>query len=747
MQKRVLVYILFITTLASFAQVTLKGTIYKDSSGLVVPNVMVSIAELNLVTLTNKDGLYQLKNIPKGQYTVMYKLLGYQTNILSVNLKDTAEVKDVFLTPSFLQYPEVVVYGTNNSSNEKTANTISSIDVNSMRLEGALNLSDGIAKIPGISQLSTGAGISKPVIRGLYGNRIQTVLYGLRFDNQQWQDEHGLGLSDVGIDRVEIIKGAASLLYGSEAMGGVINIIEEKSAPVNTIKADFSTRVFTNTYGNATDVGVKGATQKINWRVRFGEDSHADYSDGNNKRVLNSRFGGYYGKAGFGFNLKKWISQNNYMYTKSNFGFLMDPIQLLDPADDRLSRDFSRPHHTVNLNVFSSQNSFFLKASKLKVNVGFQNNNRQEQEGGNKISLNMILNSAITNIVWTKLINEKTEINIGTQDFYQTNTNIGSRTIIPDAITMESSGFTYIKSTLKQFIIEGGLRYDYRHIQTFATGSINTDPTSPGTKILPFTKDYNALNGSLGISWFQEKHWNIKTNFSSGYRSGNLAELSSNGLHEGTYRYEIGNTNLKIEQNLCTDLLVSYKARSFNVSAATYYNHFFNYIYLAPSDQEYIGFRIFNYLQQDATIQGVELMADIHPQQISWFNWISSYSYVDGTLDNGNNLPFIAAPKLNSDIKLSFKNNKKISEFSVKPGVTYVFKQDRPGDFETSTPDYYLINAAASITIKNPKNIILLSVTGNNLLNQVYYDHLSRFKYYGIYNIGRNISLNFKITI
>ncbi len=744
--QKIMLYILVIITIKNYSQTTLKGIVLKDSSNSGLLNVIISIAELNIVTQTTADGFYQLKKLPKGQYTVMYKLLGYQTKVVSINLKDST-LLNIYLNSSFLQVPEIVVYGTTTSDNEKTANTISTIDGNTMRTEGALNLSDGIAKLPGVSQLSTGAGISKPVIRGMYGNRIQTVLYGLRFDNQQWQDEHGLGLSDVGIDRVELIKGAASLLYGSEAMGGVINIIEEKSAPINTIKTDFSTRVFTNTYGNATDIGIKGATQKINWRVRIGEDTHADYSDGNNKRVLNSRFGGYYGKAGFGFNIKKWVSQNNYMQSQNNFGFLMDPIQLLDPPDNRLNRDFERPHHTVNLNIFSSQNTFFLKNSKLKVNVGYQNNNRQEQEGGNKISLNMILNSFITNLVWTKTIKEKTELNIGTQNFYQTNTNIGSRTIIPDATIAEASGFVYIKTNLKHLVLEGGLRYDYRFVQTYSTGLINTDPTSPGTKILPFTNNYNAINGAFGLSYFTTQHWNIKTNFSSGYRSGNLAELSSNGLHEGTYRYEIGNTNLKIEQNACADLLINYKTSLFNASAAAYYNHFFNYIYLAPSNDEYIGFQIFNYLHQDATIKGLELTTEIHPQKINWFNWINTYSYVNGTLNNGNNLPFIAAPKLNSDIKLSFKNNKHINEFTVKPGITYIFKQNRPGNFETETPDYYLVNISASITIKHPKNIIQLSVTGNNLLNNTYYDHLSRFKYYGIYNIGRNVSLNFKIII
>lgn len=733
-------------TVCGYTQVTLKGSVRQDSSSNRLSKVVVSIPELNLVTQSNEAGSYEFRRLPKGRFTVMFKLLGYETKVISPVLSDTLTEQNIVMKQSFLQYPEVVVYGTNNSPSDKTANTISRIDVSDMRTGGALNLSDGIAKIPGVSQLTTGSGISKPVIRGLYGNRIQTVLYGLRFDNQQWQDEHGLGLSDVGIDHVEIIKGAASLLYGSEAMGGVINIIEEKSAPVNTIKSDFSTRFFSNTYGNATDAGVKGATGKINWRIRIGEESHADYSDGNNKRILNSRFGGYYGKAGFGFNGRRWISQNNYMYSQSNFGFLMDAYNLNDPPDDRLSRSFDRPHHTVNLNIFSSQNTFFLRDSKLKVNLGYQNNNRQEQEGGNKISLNMILNSSILNMVWTKLLKEKIEFNLGTQDLYQTNTNIGSRTIVPDATTVESSAFGYVKANLRHLTLEGGLRYDFRYIETYKTGQINIAADGPGSYVLPFQNNYNAVNGSLGLSWFDSKHFNAKANLSSGYRSGNLAELSSNGLHEGTYRYEIGNPNMKIEQNLCTDILFAYRSSWFDLSASAYYNRFLNYIYLANTGEEYIGFQIFRYLQQNATIEGAEIQAEVHPANLKFLDWINTYSYTYGILDDGKYLPFIPAPRLNSDLKFSFTNSKKISEISVKPGFTYVFAQDRPGDFETATPAYYLLNASASITIKNRRSIIEVFCSGNNLLNAVYYDHLSRFKYFGIYNIGRNISLGFKIT-
>lgn len=744
MFKRVIILFVFLHSIC-FAQSYFKGWVKQEGVGNVLSNVTVSIPELGISTQTDSSGTFKLDLIPYGNYFVMFKHNGYKTKIIHKDFHDQHISDTIFLRASFIEIQEIVVYGNNNSDPIKTANNITQLTQDDMRSNGALNLSDAMSKAPGVSQLSTGAGISKPVIRGLFGNRIQTVLFGVRFDNQQWQDEHGLGLSDVGIDRIEIIKGAASLLYGSEAMGGVINIIEEKNAPINQIRSDVSTRFFSNTMGSATDIGVKGAKQNFNWKIRAGYDSHADYSDGNNLRVLNSRFGGYYLKTGFGFSKKKWLNQNNYQYTQNNFGFLMDTVQLKDPPDARWSRSFDRPHHTVDIHILSSQNTFFLKNSSLKLNLAFQNNERQEQEGGNKISLDMILRSFIGNILWTKNIG-KFDLSAGSQGFYQTNKNAGSRTIVPDAEQSELSAYSYLKYTGKYIVIEGGLRYDYRHVQTFATGLINTDPLSPGALIKPFLKDYNAINGSVGISLFNENGLNIKSNFSSGYRAGNLAELSSNGLHEGTVRYEIGNTNMKIEQNVCGDINLNWANDHFTFNSSAYANYFMNYIYLAPSDLQFIGYSIYYYKQQNALIKGFETSLNIHPKQINWISWNNSYSNIIGTLNEGGYLPFIPAPKINSEIKLSKHLNKKLSELSFKPGINYVFEQNKLGDFETRTNAYYLINASLNLQFNTNKNDITIGLIGNNLLNNAYYDHLSRFKYFGIYNIGRNISLNFKIN-
>ena len=728
------------------AQYCLKGKVLEKGISHIIPGAKVYVPEQNLLSETDSLGNFSICGIKDRDLVIQISGEGYKTEILNFDLDSQDLNVTIELLSTARSYPEVIIIGNRASHPAETPTEVISFSSGEMRKEGAMNLSDGIAKIPGVSQLTTGVGISKPVIRGLFGNRIQTVMLGLRFDNQQWQDEHGLGLSDVGVDRVEIIKGAASVLYGSEAMGGVLNIIEEKPAEIGKTNVDVSTRFFSNTFGTANDIGVKGANSTFNWRIRAGYESHADYTDGNGKRILNSRFGGEYLKTSLGFKKKNWVSQNHYMFSGNNFGFLMDPEDVFQTPDNRQSRSFERPHHTVFLNVFSSDNVFYLKSSKLKATIGAQVNDRQEQEGGSKISLDMILQSYSTNILWEKKITKTIEFSLGNQEMMQFNRNIGSRTIVPDANLTESSLFSYLKYKKKVFFLEGGLRYSLKNIHTFETGSINTQGENPGTSVVPFNKLYQALTGSLGISLFDNKHWNLKSNISTGFRPGNLAELSSNGLHEGSVRYEIGNINLKTEQNFCGDVFLSYDSKQFTVSCSAYLNHFLNYIYLAPTNEEYIGFQIFRYVQKDANLVGNESTIELHPSTLKWLSLTSGYSIVVGKTSDNEYLPFIPAQNLKSELKFTPILKGVFSSTYLKAGVDHYFAQNTPGQFETRTGSYTLFNAGLGTELQLKKNLISISVSGNNLLNTVYYSHLSRFKYFNIYNIGRNISVNFKIS-
>jgi iron complex outermembrane receptor protein len=628
-----------------------------------------------------------------------------------------------------------------NTYTNKTALNLTDLSAEKMRSRGAFNISDGLTAIPGISQMNTGVAISKPVIRGLHGNRLQTVFSGLRFDNQQWQDEHGLGISDIGVDHVEIIKGPASLLYGSEAVGGVINIIEEKNAEEGKIVGDLNTRFLSNTLGNATDLGFRGNNNNRNWRLRAGYESDADYQDGKDVRILNSRFSGYYFKASYGFTKKKWTCQNNYNGSLNNFGFIMSDSKTDKDLDDRFSRTMDGPHHTVLLNILSSQNIIALKNSMLKLNLGAQSNIRMEDEGGGEISLNMHLSSLVYNLQWIKMLTEKTELIISSQGILQNNTNYGKRIIVPDANMTETGLSFFLNRKFGRLILEGGLGGNYRHIRTFESGGFNT----PDKTIGPFERSLPSLNGMLGATYNPGEHWNIKLCGSTGFRSGNMAELASNGLHEGIFQYEIGNPDLKAEQNFNTELALNYTSGQFEFSLAGFNNYFNNYIYLAPTAETFYGITIFRYFQSNADLYGGEAAITLKPNGLKGLEISSNFATVTGLLSDSAYLPFIPANKLHGEIRYTFSLKSVLKNFYVSASNDYIFRQDQPAVNETSTKDYNLLNAGIGTELVMGKQTVKLSVICNNMLNEYYYDHLSRFKPYGFHNIGRNIILNIQI--
>jgi iron complex outermembrane receptor protein len=637
---------------------------------------------------------------------------------------------------------EVEVSSTVNTYSNETALNITSLDARAIRKKGSYNISDALSTVPGISQINTGVAISKPVIRGLYGNRTQTVFSGLRFDNQQFQDEHGLGIADIGIDRVEIIKGPASLLYGSEAVGGVINIIEEKMPDSGKVVGDFNTRFYSNTTGTSSDIGFKGNKNGKNWRIRAGYESSADYdngSDTSSRRVLNSRFDGYYLKASFGFLKKNWNCQNNFNSSRNDFGFIMADNYAIKKFDARQSRKLDGPHHTVYLNILSSANIFRLKNSILKLNLGGQSNIRLEDEGGGEISLNMHLSSLIYNLQWIKLFGKKTEMILSSQGILQRNTNYGKRTIVPDANISEDGLSLFINEQFAEwFILEGGIGGNYRHISTFETGIVNTHfSDAPDSTLSTFSKGFPALNGMLGATINPGKHLNIKLCGSTGFRAGNLAELSSNGIHEGIYQYEIGDPNLKPEQNFNGELSFNITSEKFLLSAAAFENYFNNYIYLSPTTEEKYGIPVFRFRQSNAVLYGGEAGVTLKPNKTLELG--CSYSTVTGILEGGSYLPFIPADRIHSELKYTIRER-----VTLIAGNDYVMAQIHPADYETSTNPYCLFNAGISAVLGKSKEITC-SVMCNNLTDVTYYDHLSRFKAYSIYNIGRNIIFNLQI--
>ncbi len=638
---------------------------------------------------------------------------------------------------------EITVTGYKDEDEKVSPINITSVLIDSVTTSTNFTVCDQLKKVEGVSILSTGNGIAKPVIRGLYGNRVLVLLNGLRFDNQQWQDEHGIGITSFGLSKIELIKGPLGILYGAEAMGGVVNLIEEQKPAANSSETDYGLTFNTNTMGGQFQIGHKAAYKNKWWRIRAGIDNNADYSDGKNNRVLNTRFKGYYLKTTWGFDKNKWSSTNNFSSSFNQFGFVFNDIYNFVYPDKRWSRSLSEnPCHLVLLNIFSSENKFsFNGHSKLFVNAGLQSNQRMENEGGGAISLNMLLLTAQALLKLEHQINEHQKIIVANLNSLEDNTNFGARKIVPDASMHENNlSVNYEIEFNDKWIFENGIGYGLKSIKTFFTASVN----GPEKEIPVFNKQSPYYNFLSGISFFPNDNFNFKLNFASGVRVANLAELSSDGLHEGIFTYEIGNPNLKNEQLYSLNLVTKWKSKFVELWISPFYNHFSNFIYLAKTNEEWYGFPVYRYMQQGAEQFGGE--AGINLEACKNLQFKTSYSGMNNKTADGNYISYTPSQKIEPSISYTL-NRKKEEPYIFRLSVEHYFKQNHLAPLELGTPAYDIVNLSVSTNLKLKSKLLLLSISGNNLLNTYYYDHLSRFKNYGIYNMGRNICISARIYL
>ena len=661
---------------------------------------------------------------------------------------------EIKLAPEEISTEEIMV---TDSAVEKSYQTETINSKELMRL-GAMNISEAVTKIPGVWQLSTGTGISKPVIRGLYGNRIGIMINGIRFDNQQWQDEHGLVLSSDGIDNIEVIKGPKSLLFGPEAIGGVVSITDEHPAPIGKEIADLNLKFFTNTLGILGDMGFKGAQNNFNWLVRFGGETHADYLDGNEDRIPQTRFGGYNIKTAGGYMKGIWAGRINYSYTNYTYGILegREFEREIASSETRFDRSFTGPHHALNVHNIVFQNTFIKERSKFKINAGYIYNRRRELEGNDERflpdslqfgDLDMTLKTASLDAGWIYTINKYNELTLGTQGFIQSNVNSGERRLIPDADVSSVSATVLLNFKKDKFTFEGGFRFDMFSLKTVEYGirdSINYFP-----QISP---QYKSVNGSSGITYKLTNNLLLKANFSTGFRAPNLAELTSNGLHEGVFQYEIGNVNFNSEQNLEGDAALSFDNRYLSLELSGYYNRINNYIYLGQTADTIIGYPVYRYFQSDASLKGIE--ADMTIKPADWLSFRTTYSTVIAKRTDGVYLPLIPADKITSSLHFELDNWKVFYSPYLELSTYTALAKTKLGENETGVPGYTLFNAGFGCDLSFEKQLINVTISCNNMFNKVYIDFMSRIKllnatYNGTTfyanNMGRNIVLAVKI--
>ena len=567
------------------------------------------------------------------------------------------------------------------------------------------NIIDAVASQPGVAQITTGSGISKPVIRGLGYNRIVTVNDGIRQEGQQWGDEHG---------------------------------IEVDAQTVHSVGGEYQTNNRLWDYS----VDFAGNKSGIVWNWRWSQKDAGEYKNKRDGKVWGSQFREQALTGMVGLN-RRWG------YSHLKFSTYHITPGLVEGERDEATGDLlrSEAYQKIYHTKVVSDNSFILGDGSLKAVIGYQQNRRKEFEGEEEPGLYFRLHTINYDVHYV-MANDFWQFATGVSGMWQHSENLGEEFLIPSYRLFDIGAFASVTRNFEHWTLSGGLRFDHRHLHSYALEEEGEE------RFTDFSRNFKGLTGSIGAIYRITSQWNMRLNLSHGFRAPNLSELGSNGEHEGTFRYEIGNHDLSPEHSWQLDLGIDYSSSILSAQLSLFANHIDNYIFLqrlSDASNEY------QYMAGDARLWGGEVSVDLHPVEPLHFQ--NSFSYVNAVQlhqsSDSRYLPFTPAPRLNSTLRYDITHSGRVlNNTYLSLGLTCYLRQDhvhRANDTETETPSYTLVNLSAGTDVKwKGKRVASVFLSAANLFDRVYQSHLSRLKYAdgpGICDMGRNITIKLLVPI
>lgn len=781
----------------TYTNATLSGKITDATTGEPLAGVIIYLPDLKTGAASGPDGAYKIENLPQVKILVQVGLVGYKSIVENINLVENT-VRDFVLEESIKEMHEVVVTGLSQAAERtRTPTPITLVSKTALLQNASTNIIDAIATQPGVSQITTGAGISKPVIRGLGYNRVVVVNDGIRQEGNQWGDEHGIEIDEFSVNRVEILKGPASLAYGSDAMAGVVNMMSAPTLPNGKIEGNITGNYQANNGLISYSGNVAGNINGFIWDLRYSNKQAHAYKNKYDGYVFNSGFAESNFSGMIGLN-RSWgyshlhFSIYDFMpgvvegardsatgrFVKSiALNDTAEGTQLVSPAEMKSYTPFT-PYQKIKHYKAALNNNFIIGRGNLKLTLGFQQNHRQEYADifkPGQYGLFFLLNTFNYDVRYVLPEKNNFHISFGLNGMQQISQNKGSEYLVPEYDLLDAGLFALAKKSFDKLDISGGIRFDSRNQQgkeLYLNNNgekVETPDTNSIQRFVKFNSGFTGFSGSIGATYQFTEAIYAKLNFSRGYRAPNIGELGANGKHDGTIRYEIGDPKLDPENSFQVDQALGFNSKHISIELDLFSNTISNFIFLRKlssvtgGDSINEGFSTFKFVQGNAGLLGGEIVIDVHPHPLDWLHFENSFSYVQavqaGQTDSTKYLPFTPAPKLQSDLRADLRKvGRLLDNVYLKVGIDNYFKQDKiysAYNTETKTPGYTIINlgAGADVFVKG-KTIVSFYISVNNLTDIAYQSHLNRLKYSdlnyttgrtGVYNMGRNIS--FKVVV
>ena len=730
-------------------------------------------------TASNEKGYFELKNICKGKHHFIFSHVSGENHSIFLNVdKDTVLHIEIHALNTVLESVVISEKSNNSTQNIQTLNH-QHISDNSNQ-----NLSNMLEEISGVSTIKNGNGISKPVVHGLYGNRLTILNNGIAQSGQQWGNDHAPEIDPLVANKIRVINGVSSLEYQGSPLGSVILVEPARIEKEPHVHGNTSYFFETNGRGHGINLQVEQYNSVVAWKIngtlkKSGDKKTADYflnNTGNEEANIAIQLEKQFTENFFtevyfsSFNTELGVLRGSHV---GNLTDLESAFQQKEPffTEENFSYKIDAPKQKVNHHLFKIHSKKYFNSKRENVAEQFldftfatQLNIRKEfdvrRSGRSEIpALNLKQYSYFLETKYQKEFHNNLIFKVGLQSTIKDNTNdpeTGILPLIPDYLSYETGIFTVLNKKINRWFFETGFRYQ-NTIQNAVTIS-NSVPRD----ILRFDNNFNNLSSSLGINY--ELSENIQVSYNAGFATRNPAvnELFSNGLHQGVSGIEEGNTNLNTEKSIKNTLSLSGNIKEkFSFETLIYYQNIKDYIYLNPENEIRLtirgAFPVFKYKQTNAQIYGLDVSTRY--QFSKSVDLKASYSFIKGD-DLENNLPLINMPSNTIQASLRYqiqkpisigskerKRPKKLTNTQFEITNRYVFRQNNllaEQDFTLPPNAYNLIGLRVSTNIQGQKTQLRIFGKVDNLLNVVYRDYLNRQRYFAD-DLGINVVLGVKL--
>ena len=720
-------------SVSAFSQI--EGIVLSDQNEP-LNDVDVFLVQQNLLLKTNESGVFVLDDIiPNNSYLEFYKV-GYASSVFQY--KEGDKIK-VFLKKLHVELDEIGI-----QENVTVLGNYKHLNIEKKSLNNnfiySTSLVENLNQLSGVNAIGSGLGIQKVVIRGLSGLRVVTYLNGMRIANQEWANDHSIGFTDLGIGRVELIKGASSLKFGGDAVGGVLYFQDEPFTKSKNPKGFLASKFDNSHFLFSNQFGVKLSKNNLYFNLYGEHTASSDYRLPDKTYLFNSRFQNQALKLSFARLGEKLQTIIRYQYNNDQVGIPAHDcdgtnqitLQEITSSSLNLSEDYemTRPTQFIINHLFNLESTYFTNTIKYSFFAGYFINNLQEFEKWTIPAFDMDLSTSTMRINLDFTIN-KFDFNTGVQYNRQENLNNIRSRLIPDSYSNDLGIYTTIDFDKNNFGFNSGIRLDYKEI-------ICND--------YDYNKLFNAFNSSVGVFYKNNNHLTRLT-YSGSYRSPHLSELFSNGLHHGTNRYEVGNSNLDIEHSHQFDFKYQWNNDHFGFVLNPFMQIITDFIAINPIDSFYLDrYRIYNYVQYDeVNMSGFELNLHYHPHFLHNLHIEQSYSFINTVnRDNDSYLFFTPANKIKTKLNLDFDiYNLPFGLKHLTLYHLYAFEQNNIVSYESSSDSYSILNGEL---LFNPFSNLSVVVGIKNMFNTEYIPHLSRIKEVagGVPEPGRSFNLSVK---